>query len=75
VVGRHGSGWKIKVSSPAEHGRANDAVVALLASSLGLHRRDVAVLSGHSARDKVVSVSGIESAELEQRLGLAAGQG
>jgi uncharacterized protein len=68
VVGRHGEGWKVRVTAPPERGRANDAVVALLSSSLGMTSRDVAVVSGASGRDKVVEVRGVTAVEAERRL-------
>jgi len=73
VVGRHGEGWKIRVAAPPEGGKANDAVLRLLAETLGLPRRDVALVSGHAARDKVVSLAGIGAAETAERLASAAG--
>jgi uncharacterized protein (TIGR00251 family) len=73
VVGRHGDAWKVRVVAPPEQGKANDAVVRLLADTLGLARRDVVLLSGHAARDKVVSLSGIGDDEAELRLASAAG--
>ena len=39
VSGRYGAGWKIRVAAPPERGRANEAVVALLAETLALDRR------------------------------------
>jgi uncharacterized protein (TIGR00251 family) len=73
VSGRHGAGWKVRVAAPPERGRANEAVVALLADTLALDRRDVAIVSGRSARDKVVALAGIAPAELDRRLVAAAG--
>lgn len=75
VVGRHGDGWKVRVSAPPEGGRANDAVVGLLAQALGRPRGDVAIVSGHSAREKIVSVNGIDDDETERRLAKACGDG
>jgi uncharacterized protein (TIGR00251 family) len=75
VVGRHGDGWKIRVTAAPEAGKANDAVVRLLATTLGLPRRDVEIVSGHTARDKVVAVAGLELNETERRLANAAGFG
>jgi uncharacterized protein len=72
IVGRHGGGWKVCVTAAPEAGKANDAVVRLLADTLSLPRRDVAIVSGHSARDKVVSLGGIEPDETERRLDSAA---
>ncbi len=73
IVGRHGAAWKIRVAAPPEDGRANDAVVRLLAETLGLSRRDVEIVAGHTARDKVVTLAGIAPAELDRRLASAAG--
>src|SRR6476660_7313034 len=68
VVGRHGEGWKVRVAAPPEGGRANDAVVNLLADALDLSRRDVAIVAGHGGRDKVVRLAGIGPEETERRL-------
>jgi len=73
VVGRHGEAWKVRVAAPPEGGRANEAVVRLLADTLGLPRRDVAIVAGHGARDKVVTLIGIDAEELEARLGSVTG--
>ena len=73
MVGRQGASWKVRVAARPEGGKANDALVRLLADTLGLPRRDVTVVSGHAARDKIVSLVGISPQELERRLGAAAG--
>jgi uncharacterized protein (TIGR00251 family) len=75
VVGRHGAAWKLRVAAPAEDGRANGAVVGLLAETLGMPRRDVAIVAGRAARDKVVALEGLDLGEIERRLGLAAARG
>jgi uncharacterized protein (TIGR00251 family) len=72
VVGRHGDAWKVRVAAPPEDGKANDAVLRLLAEALGLPRRDVALVSGHTGRDKVVSLVGIGAEETDRRLASAA---
>lgn len=58
----------MRVAAPPEGGRANDAVVRLLAETLELPQRDVAIVSGHTARDKVVNLAGIAPDEAERRL-------
>jgi uncharacterized protein len=68
LVGRHGDAWKVRVSAPPEDGRANDAVLSLLAERVGVPRRAVAIVSGHSSREKVVQMDGIDRAESERRL-------
>ena len=60
VVGRHGDAIKVKVAAPPEHGRANDALVAMLAQDLGLKAAQVELVSGASSRAKKVRISGVE---------------
>jgi uncharacterized protein len=68
VVGRHGEAWKVRVAAPPEDGRANAAVVALLAETLGVPARTISVVSGHGARDKLVELAGIAPDEIGRRL-------
>jgi len=74
VAGRHGDSWKIRVSEPPEDGRANDAVVRLLAKTLRLADRDVRVVAGHASRDKVVALEGISPAGATRLLEEATGK-
>jgi uncharacterized protein len=74
VVGRHGEAWKVRVAAAPEGGRANDAVVRLLADKLSLPREAVTLVSGHGARDKIVQLAGLDSTQVEQRLATAAGK-
>jgi uncharacterized protein len=74
VVGRHGDAWKVRVAAPPAGGRANDAVVRLLADTLGLPRRAVTLVSGHGARDKIVELAGVGPEQMERRLSSAAGK-
>jgi uncharacterized protein len=80
IVGRHGTAWKVRVAAAPEAGKANDAVVRLLADILELPVRDIEIVSGHSSRDKVVELAGIDRgeidlAEIERRLAVASGSG
>jgi len=59
IAGAYGDRLKVKVAAPPEDGRANEAVCALLARTLGVHRRDVSVVSGATNPEKVVRVTGV----------------
>jgi uncharacterized protein (TIGR00251 family) len=72
VVGPHGDAWKVRVAAPPEGGRANDAVVRLLAETLDVPREAVTLVSGHGARDKIVELTGLGPHQIEQRLTSAA---
>ncbi len=71
VVGRHGDAWKVRVTEAPERGRANEAVVRLLAEALAVPRDAVTLVSGHSGRDKVVELAGVGPALVERRLASA----
>lgn len=62
------------MAAPAESGRANAALLELLAGTLGVKASQLRVVSGLSARDKIVEVTGIDTAESE-RLLASAGEG
>jgi uncharacterized protein (TIGR00251 family) len=68
LAGRHGDAWKVRVSAAPERGRANEAVVGLLAERLGVPRRSLSVVSGQSSRDKVVELRGLAADEAERRV-------
>ncbi len=74
VVGRHGDGWKVRVTAPPEGGRANDAVLRLLADTLAVPRATVRLVSGHGGRDKIVELAAADPSEIERRLASAAGK-
>jgi uncharacterized protein len=58
---------KLRVTVAAADGKANDAVVRLVAESLAVPRTRVDIVSGASARIKMLEVRG-DGAELQRRL-------
>jgi uncharacterized protein (TIGR00251 family) len=71
IVGRHAEGWKVRVSSAPERGRANDDVLALLAEALALPPQQLEIVAGRASRDKVVAVAGLSEDLVERRLAAA----
>ena len=71
IAGPLGERLKVKVAAPPEHGKANKAIEALLATACGLPRRDATVVSGHSRAEKTVELTGIDVATARARLGLS----
>jgi len=65
---------KLKVSEPAEDGRANRAVEALLANVLGVRTSAVRVTRGLSSRGKTVEVEGLDRAAIAARITAALAQ-
>ena len=75
VVGRHGEAWKVRVAAAPEGGRANAAVIALLAATLQVPARTISIVSGHGGRDKLVELADIGLDETERRLAAAGRKG
>ena len=68
VVGLVGGVVRLRIAAPAHEGRANDALVAFLSDRLGVPKSRVRVVRGHSSRDKVVAVEGMDADEAVRRL-------
>ncbi len=68
IAGWLGERLKVRVSAPAERGRANEAVEATLAEALGVARDRVRVVGGKSSPRKVVEVRGLSESEVYSRL-------
>lgn len=66
IVGWLGNALKIKVTAPPEKGRANEAVVAMLAERLGIGTDDIMVVSGHSSPCKVLAIEGMNDESIEK---------
>jgi uncharacterized protein len=71
IAGRHGDAWKVRVAEPPQDGRANEAVLNLLAETLDVPRARVTLVSGHSSRDKIVVLDGVEQQHTERLLASA----
>ena len=73
IAGWLGDSLKVRVKAQAESGKANAAVVAILARALGLQRSEVVIVSGHSSPRKVVAIHNLPDAEAREKLGKASG--
>ena len=69
IVGWLGDAFKIKVTAPPEKGRANEAVMDLLAERLGLSADAIAVASGHSSPSKIIAINGMDDEAIKKALG------
>lgn len=67
IVGVHAGALKVCVTAAPEKGKANDAVVKLLAKALGLPKGAVEVVAGETSQDKTVVVA-LDAEELRNRL-------
>lgn len=68
IVGVLGDCLKVATSAPPEKGKANAAVAAILAKSLGLDKRAVELASGPTNPRKEFRLAGLSAEKVRQRL-------
>jgi uncharacterized protein len=68
VAGERGGAVVIRVSAPPVDGKANEAVEKLIADTLNVPKRAVAIVRGDSSRDKLVRIDGLSADEARTRL-------
>ena len=68
VVGFQGEVLRLRVTAPPERGRANQAVIDLLAQTLGIRKSQLSVIKGAASREKVLAVQGLDALEARRRL-------
>lgn len=66
IRGAHGGALKLSVQAPAEGGKANREIVALLAETFGVRAAEVSIVAGETSRDKVVRLP-LAPAEAKRR--------
>jgi len=64
-LGDGGTVLRVSVTAPPAEGRANHALLQLLAKEWELPRRDLAILGGQKSRNKLVHIAGDPSALLK----------
>jgi len=67
VVGERNGALVIRVTAPPVDGRANDALCRLIAKVAGVAPSRVEIVRGHTSRDKVVRVAGVDEQELHRK--------
>jgi uncharacterized protein (TIGR00251 family) len=61
LIGMHGGALKAKVKAPPVEGKANQALLDLLAGALGVPRGRLTLVSGEQSRNKRVRVDGVDA--------------
>jgi uncharacterized protein len=61
-------GLKVRLTAPPIDGAANDALIALLAQCLGLHKRDIQIVHGTTGRHKIVEITGMTAEAIEKKI-------
>lgn len=54
---REGDRLKVRVTAPAVDGKANKALIDMLAEYFNIRRKDVKIIRGEKSREKVVEIN------------------
>ncbi len=68
LVGPHAGALKLDVRAVPERGKANHAVVRVVADGLDVRRTQVEVTAGHGSRNKTVIIHGLGVGDAVSRL-------
>lgn len=71
VAGVHAGRLKVAVTQAPERGKANEALVELLAAALGVKRQQVQLASGPTASQKKFRITGLTREQVRERIAAA----
>ncbi len=69
ISGSRGDVLAIRLTSPPVEGRANEELVRFLGKKLRVARSSITIVTGHSSREKVVFVEGVDKTYVLEKLG------
>jgi uncharacterized protein (TIGR00251 family) len=68
ITGRLGDAYKLDLAAPPVDGKANEECLRFLAELAEVPRARLRIVTGQTARMKVVEVEGLAQEDLEERL-------
>lgn len=68
IVGKDPNGYKIKLTAPPLEGKANKALIQLMAKKLRVPKRDIQIVSGTRSKHKSLHVTGLSAKAVEKLL-------
>lgn len=66
---------QVRVTAPPVKGQANREVIAVVSKSLDISKGAVTIIRGHTSRNKVVAITGLNREEIMARLSPASSGG
>lgn len=68
ITGEHAGQLKVSVTQAPEKGKANLAIIEVLANQLDLKRSQISLVSGETSSQKKFLIAGISIAELQRKI-------
>lgn len=69
VVGPLRGAFAVKVTAQPEKGKANKALIALLSKYFRVPKSSIAIVRGHTSRDKTIVLEGVGADYIEKAVG------
>jgi uncharacterized protein (TIGR00251 family) len=57
VVKKDDGSFSLKVKAPAKEGKANKAIINILAKYFGVSKSSISIKAGHSSKNKIVEIA------------------
>jgi len=70
ILGIKGDRLRLRVKAPPEKGKANQACINLLAKVLSLNKKEIKLISGLKAREKMFFIQNMKLDDLKEKLGI-----
>jgi uncharacterized protein len=64
----HGDRLAVKLTAPAIEGKANKSLLKFIGKKLGVPPSSIIIMRGHSSREKILFVPGIDEIRATERL-------
>jgi uncharacterized protein (TIGR00251 family) len=71
LTGVHGDRLCVSVNAPPVDGKANEAVVRVLAQAFGVPRSAVSIVRGETGRKKTIRLAGVDREAVERAIAVA----
>jgi uncharacterized protein (TIGR00251 family) len=68
IVGPYRDGMKVRVTAAPVEGRANEALLRLLAKEFGVTPSSIEIVRGHRSREKIIRIAASLDQELKRKL-------
>jgi uncharacterized protein len=73
IGGEYGGGIKVNVTKPPEAGAANEAVIGMLAETLGIGAGNIEIVRGHTSPRKEILIRGMDAKTIAARISASLG--
>lgn len=66
---------RVKVAAPPSKGKANERLIAFFGRLLGVSKRNISIIKGHTSRNKLIVIDGLSREDIMKRLSSSGGGG